>query len=127
MPALEQTTATAITPTDTGTPSSASIPDFSGSWSHASLNGLQLPQSGPGPVKNTSRLRTGPQAGVGNMRQLVGDYTDLETLGGGGREGVWRDFVGRRGLSDPTQPMLARTGAIRSSVPWPAGCKLIES
>jgi hypothetical protein len=74
-PALAQTTAIAITPTDTGTPSGASIPDFSGSWSHASLNGLELPQSGPGPVRNTSRLRTGPQAGVGNIRRLVGDHT----------------------------------------------------
>jgi hypothetical protein len=75
-PALAQTTAIAITPTDTGTPTGASIPDFSGSWSHASLNGLELPLSGPGPVRNTSRLRTGPQAGVGNIRRLVGDHTN---------------------------------------------------
>src|SRR5258708_1041861 len=75
-PASGQTAAPAVTPTDTGTPSGASIPDFSGSWSHASLNGLELPLSGPGPVRNTSRLRTGPQAGVGNIRQLVGDHTN---------------------------------------------------
>jgi len=54
----------------------ASIPDFSGSWNHTSLNGLELPLSGPGPVRNRSRLRTGPQAGVGNGAQLVGDYTN---------------------------------------------------
>jgi hypothetical protein len=75
-PALDQTAAPAVTPTDTGTPSDASIPDLSGSWSHASLNGLELPLSGPGPVRNRSRLRTGPQAGVGNIRQLIGDYTN---------------------------------------------------
>src|SRR6266446_6615619 len=75
-PALGQTATPAVTPTDTGTPSGASIPDFSGSWSHASLNGLELPLSGPGPVRNRSRLRAGPQAGVGNIRQLVGDYTN---------------------------------------------------
>src|SRR6266436_85150 len=75
-PAPGQTAAPAVTPTDTGAPSGASIPDFSGSWSHASLNGLELPLSGPGPVRNRSRLRTGPQAGVGNIRQLVGDYTN---------------------------------------------------
>jgi hypothetical protein len=56
--------------------SAAPIPDFSGSWNHTSLNGLELPQSGPGPVRNTSRRRTEPQAGVGNGAQLVGDYTN---------------------------------------------------
>ena len=55
---------------------SAPIPDLSGLWNHASLNGLELPLSGPGPVRNTSRLKAGPQAGVGNMAQLVGDYTN---------------------------------------------------
>jgi hypothetical protein len=75
-PALGQTAAPAVTPTDTGTPSGASIADFSGWWNHASLNGLELPLSGPGPVRNKSRLDTGPQAGVGNGRQLVGDYTN---------------------------------------------------
>ena len=53
----------------------ASIPDLSGSWAHGALNGLELPLSGPGPVRNRSRERTGPQAGVGNRHQLVGDYT----------------------------------------------------
>jgi hypothetical protein len=74
--ALGQTGAPAVTSIDTGTPSGASIPDFSGLWSHASLNGLELPLSGPGPVRNRSRLSTGPQAGVGDIRQLVGDYTN---------------------------------------------------
>jgi hypothetical protein len=54
----------------------ASIPDFSGWWNHASLNGLELPLSGPGPVRNRSRRLTGPQVGVGNGAQLVGDYTN---------------------------------------------------
>jgi hypothetical protein len=52
----------------------ASIPDLSGAWAHAALNGLELPLSGPGPVRNKSREKTGPQAGVGDRRQLVGDY-----------------------------------------------------
>ena len=34
-----------------------SIPDFSGSWAHPTLNGLEAPLSGPGPVRNKSRLR----------------------------------------------------------------------
>jgi hypothetical protein len=54
----------------------ASIPEFSGSWNHASLNGLELPLSGAGPVRNRSRLQAGPQAGVSNGGQLVGDYTN---------------------------------------------------
>ena len=57
-------------------PGIAAIPDFSGSWNHTSLNGLELPLSGPGPVRNRSRRPTGPQAGVGNSTQLVGDYTN---------------------------------------------------
>jgi len=52
----------------------ASIPDFSGTWAHTGLYALELPLSGPGPVRNRSRLRTGPQAGVGDIGQLVGDY-----------------------------------------------------
>jgi hypothetical protein len=59
-----------------GQTAAPSIPDFSGSWNHASLNGLELPLSGPGPVRNKSRRLTGPQAGVGNGTQLVGDYTN---------------------------------------------------
>jgi hypothetical protein len=53
-----------------------SMPDLSGAWNHTSLNGLELPLSGPGPLKNLSRLRTGPQAGVSDGGRLVGDYTN---------------------------------------------------
>jgi hypothetical protein len=63
-------------PTASVTQSAAPIPGFSGAWNHSSLNGLELPLSGPGPVRNRSRLRTGPQAGVSNSAQLVGDYTN---------------------------------------------------
>jgi hypothetical protein len=51
-------------------------PDLSGPWNHTSLNGLELPLSGPGPVRNRSRRLTGPQSGVGLNTQLVGDYTN---------------------------------------------------
>jgi hypothetical protein len=73
-PAWGQTAA----PEATGsvTQSAAPIPDLSGAWNHASLNGLELPVSGPGPVRNRSRRPTGPQAGAGNGAQLVGDYTN---------------------------------------------------
>jgi hypothetical protein len=75
-PAFGQDVAPTVGAPDNGAQSGALIPDFSGSWNHTSLNGLELPLSGPGPVRNRSRLRTGPQAGVGNGSQLVGDYTN---------------------------------------------------
>jgi hypothetical protein len=54
----------------------APILDFSGIWAHPSLNALELPLSGPGPVRNRSRRPSEPQAGAGNGAQLVGDYTN---------------------------------------------------
>src|SRR5580704_7819688 len=65
-----------LAPADSGTHSTASIPDLSGSWSHPSLNGLELPLSGPGPLRNRSRRLIEPQVGVGDGGQLVGDYTN---------------------------------------------------
>jgi hypothetical protein len=65
-----------VAPGDSGTHSPVSIPDLSGSWSHLSLNGLELPLSGPGPLRNRSRRLIEPQVGVGDGGQLVGDYTN---------------------------------------------------
>lgn len=48
---------------------SGNIPDFSGAWAHPSL-GFGPPLSGPGPVRNLSRL----PSGAGNFDLLVGDY-----------------------------------------------------
>jgi hypothetical protein len=75
-PAAGQDVTPAIGSAASGTQSAASIPDFSGIWSLPSLNALEPPLSGPGPVRNRSRVRTGPQAGVGDGRQLVGDYSN---------------------------------------------------
>src|SRR3954469_15479333 len=49
----------------------SSIPDFSGIWAHPSL-GFGPPLSGPGPVRNTSRL----PSGAGNFDRLIGDFTN---------------------------------------------------
>src|SRR5580704_10749688 len=49
----------------------AATPDFSGIWTHPSL-GFESPVSGPGPVRNKSRLPNG----ASNFDQLVGDYTN---------------------------------------------------
>jgi GNAT superfamily N-acetyltransferase len=55
----------------TAAASAASIPDLSGVWAHPGVGfGLQL--SGPGPVRNKSRLPSGQS----NSDQLVGDYTN---------------------------------------------------
>jgi hypothetical protein len=67
--------APAMAQTAASRPDPSGIPDLSGAWAHAALNGLELPLVGPGPVRNKSRELTGPQAGVGDRRQLVGDYT----------------------------------------------------
>src|SRR5579863_857404 len=45
------------------------IPDFSGIWAHPAL-GFGPALSGPGPVRNLSRL----PSGAGNFDLLVGDY-----------------------------------------------------
>jgi hypothetical protein len=47
----------------------ASIPDFSGLWSHSSWPGFEPPRSGPGPVTNRSRRN-----GVSSPARFVGDY-----------------------------------------------------
>jgi hypothetical protein len=59
-----------------GADGAAPIPDFSGIWGHPYWPGFEPPASGPGPVTNRSRLRGGPQAGVSNPGQFVGDYTN---------------------------------------------------
>src|SRR5262245_2067241 len=70
-PAPAQTAASAGGPAASGQPG-ASIPDFSGIWVHPSWPSVEPPLSGPGPVRNRSRQRTGES----NGNQLVGDYTN---------------------------------------------------
>jgi hypothetical protein len=68
-PALGQTVpAAAVTAAAT---TAASIPDFSGVWAHPGV-GFGRPLSGPGPVRNKSRLPSGQS----NSDQLVGDYSN---------------------------------------------------
>jgi hypothetical protein len=82
MPAWAQTVTPAALPANRG----ASIPDFSGIWSHPSFPGFEPPASGPGPVVNKSRRSQANFDGrilppensilVSNPAQLVGDYTN---------------------------------------------------
>jgi hypothetical protein len=61
----------AITLADSNTQTDAATPDFSGIWGHPYWPSFEPPASGPGPVTNRMRLRSG----VGNPLRLVGDYT----------------------------------------------------
>jgi len=69
MSAMAQTTSAArLASSETH---SATIPDFSGVWSHPALPWFEPLPSGPRPVTNRSRKN-----GVSNYDQLVGDYTN---------------------------------------------------
>jgi hypothetical protein len=70
-PALGQTPAASIGSAGNGAQGAASIPDFSGAWVHPGL-GFGPALSGPGPVRNKSRL----PSGASNFNLLVGDYTN---------------------------------------------------
>ena|SRR6516164_7284805 len=68
-PALAQTlSSAAVTP---GVAGATSSPDISGLWAHPGV-GFGPPVSGPGPVRNKSRLHSGQS----NSDQLVGDYSN---------------------------------------------------
>jgi len=72
--------------------STASVPDFSGTWLHGSFPGFEPLASGPTSLVNRSRRTVAqlvrdlagtwpgpgapPQHGVGNVLELVGDYTN---------------------------------------------------
>src|SRR6266850_1303695 len=86
MPTLAQTPS-AAGPAGTEKHNAASIPNFSGTWSHPSFPWFEPPASGPGPVTNLSRWAgqgpAGPggslalpagKVGISNYDQLVGDY-----------------------------------------------------
>jgi hypothetical protein len=107
-PALGQAVTPAVGSASSTTQGAVPIPDFSGVWVHPSWPGFEPPLSGAGPVVNKSRLPDG----AGNSNQLVGDYSNLEAPGCRGCEEVRRNLVKRRGLSDPSQPVLASTRAV---------------
>jgi hypothetical protein len=70
-PAAGQQVVPTSVPANTGAPSAASIPDFTGIWRHGNLPWFIPPASGPGPVTNLSREKG---TGVSDYNQLVGDY-----------------------------------------------------
>jgi hypothetical protein len=86
-PAFGQASTPASGPAGSATQGAASVPDFSGIWSHPSFPGFEPPASGPGPVTNRSRrpqiaaadgriLPADSGVLVSNPAWLVGDYTN---------------------------------------------------
>jgi hypothetical protein len=86
-PALGQAIVSTVGLADSDAHSAASIPDFSGLWSHPSYPGFEPPLSGPGPVVNKTRrrqlvgadrrpLRAATAPLVSDFSHLVGDYTN---------------------------------------------------
>lgn len=71
-PAPGQTVTPPVQPSSSAAQDGASIPNLSGRWAHPYLTGFEPPRSGPGPVRNKSRLPNG----VANFQQLVGDYSN---------------------------------------------------
>jgi len=69
-PALGQTVAPTIGSANSGKEGAKSIPDFSGIWVH-SIPGFEPLRSGPTSLVNRSRRN-----GIGDLLQLVGDYTN---------------------------------------------------
>src|SRR5437899_1569193 len=91
MPALGQTMASERGPASGVAKGAASIPEFTGVWTHPAFPWFEPPASGPGPVTNKSRWPQQPMdasgtialpplppgvEGVSDYDQLVGDYTN---------------------------------------------------
>ena len=66
--AFGQTAAPGFGAAGGGSQAHAAIPDFSASWARLSLPGFEPPLSGPGPVRNKSRLPNG----VANFQKTAG-------------------------------------------------------
>ncbi len=88
-------------------PGTTSIPDFSGIWAHPYLTGFEPVASGPGPILNRSRARTG----LANFQQLVGDYTNPVLTPEAAAIVKQHGEVSRKGLGYPTP----------SNQCWPGG------
>jgi hypothetical protein len=92
MPTSAQTAASKGGPGDRGARDTADIPDFSGIWGHLAVPEVEPPLSGPGPVRNLSRVtievaRTlapyngaatagASPNGVSNVAEFAGDFTN---------------------------------------------------
>ena len=97
-PACAQTVAPTVGPTaHGGQQGSASIPDFSGVWTH-SIPGFEPLASGPTALVNRSRRANG----TGENAQLVGDYTNPILKPQTAEVVKKRGELALKGIGDPT-------------------------
>ena len=97
-PACGQTVAPTVGPTaHGGQQGSASIPDFSGVWTH-SIPGFEPLASGPTALVNRSRRANG----TGENAQLVGDYTNPILKPQAAEVVKKRGELALKGIGDPT-------------------------
>src|SRR5215468_11644191 len=91
-PAFAQAGVPSVVPAKNGKESAASVPDLSGMWVHGSIPGFEPLPSGPTSLVNRSRRSIAqllrdlvidwpgpaepPSQDVGNLLELVGDYTN---------------------------------------------------
>ena len=97
-PASPQTVAPTVGPAHGGKKGTASIPDFSGVWTH-SIPGFEPLTSGPTALVNRSRR----QNGTGNNLQLVGDYTNLILKPQAAEVVKKHGEIALKGIGDPTR------------------------
>src|SRR6266700_4517180 len=129
MPALGQTIASESGPASGVTNGAASIPEFTGVWTHPAFPWFEPPAYGPGPVTNKSRWPQQHMDASGTIalpplppgrgrrerlrpagRRLY--QSNLAALGSGGREKVRRNVDSGHRLREPFQPMLAQANAV---------------
>jgi hypothetical protein len=95
--AFGQTLVPTVGPANSGKQSAESIPDFSGTWLHPSIPGFEPLPSGPTSLVNRSRRN-----GVGNILQLVGDYTNPILKPEAAEVVKKHGEISLRGIGDPT-------------------------
>jgi hypothetical protein len=96
-PAFGQALVPTVGPANSGKQSAESIPDFSGIWLHPSIPGFEPLPSGPTSLVNRSRRN-----GVGNILQLVGDYTNPILKAEAAEVVKKHGEISLRGIGDPT-------------------------
>src|SRR5215468_6504376 len=95
-PAFGQVVTPAAGPANSGKAGAASIPDFSGIWVH-SIPGFEPLASGPTSLVNRSRRN-----GIGDLLQLVGDYTNPILKPGAAEVVKKHGEISLRGIGYPT-------------------------
>jgi hypothetical protein len=121
--------------------SPGAIPDFSGIWAHLNFPDMEPPLSGPGPIKNLSRVtaevaRTlapyngsaasvAPPNGISNLSELVGDYRN-PILKPEAAEIVWQHGeISKRDIPYPTPSNQCWPGGV-PFVFWNIGMQMLQ-